>query len=65
MQYISHPKNTWYHLREDFPEVYENAVNPISKIVILAGKCRSTVPCIEYDDKITALEAFLNRLIKK
>ena len=29
VQYISHPKNTWYYLRENFPEKYENPVNPV------------------------------------
>ena len=31
LQYISHPKNTWYYLRENFPEKYENPVNPVPK----------------------------------
>jgi hypothetical protein len=29
VQYISHPRNTWYYLRENFPEKYENPVNPV------------------------------------
>lgn len=29
VQYISHPKNTWYFLRENFPEKYENPVSPV------------------------------------
>ena len=29
VQYISHPKNTWYYLRENFPEKYENPVKPV------------------------------------
>ena len=29
VQYISHPKNTWYYLRENHPEKYENPVNPV------------------------------------
>ncbi len=29
VQYISHPKNTWYYLRENYPEKYENPVNPV------------------------------------
>lgn len=29
VQYISHPKNTWYFLRENFPEKYENPVTPV------------------------------------
>jgi len=29
VQYISHPKNTWYFLRENFPEKYENPVKPV------------------------------------
>jgi len=28
VQYISHPKNTWYSLREKHPEKYENPVSP-------------------------------------
>jgi hypothetical protein len=29
VQYISHPKYTWYYLRENFPEQYENPVMPV------------------------------------
>ncbi len=29
VQYISHPNNTWYFLRENFPEKYENPVMPV------------------------------------
>ncbi len=29
VQYISHPANTWYKLRADFPEKYENPVIPV------------------------------------
>ena len=29
VQYISHPKNTWYFLRENFPDKYENPLTPV------------------------------------
>lgn len=29
VQYISHPEFTWFKLRSDFPEQFENPVNPI------------------------------------
>lgn len=29
VQYISHPKYTWNKLRKEFPEEYENSINPI------------------------------------
>jgi len=29
VQYISHPSNTWYFLRENYPEIYENPVTPV------------------------------------
>lgn len=29
VQYISHPKNPWFKLREQFPDKYENTVNPV------------------------------------
>ena len=29
VQYISHPRYTWYKLRSDFPEQYENPVIPV------------------------------------
>ena len=28
VQYISHPEHTWFRLREAYPEVYENPVEP-------------------------------------
>jgi len=29
VQYISHPKFTWFKLRKEFPGKYENSINPI------------------------------------
>jgi hypothetical protein len=29
VQYISHPQNTWFRLRENFPDKYESAVDPV------------------------------------
>ena len=29
VQYISHPQNTWFRLRENFPDKYENTVDPV------------------------------------
>jgi hypothetical protein len=29
IQYISHPKNTWYKLREERPSEFENTVSPV------------------------------------
>jgi hypothetical protein len=29
VQYISHPNNTWFFLRENYPEKYENPVTPV------------------------------------
>ncbi|KPK87729.1 MAG: hypothetical protein AMS27_01590 [Bacteroides sp. SM23_62_1] len=29
VQYVSEPKNTWYVLRQEHPEEYENPVNPV------------------------------------
>ena len=29
VQYISHPGHTWYSLRENYPEEYENPVTPV------------------------------------
>lgn len=29
VQYISHPEYTWYKLRQEHPEKYENTINPV------------------------------------
>jgi hypothetical protein len=29
LQYISHPRHTWYKLREEYPGKYENPVSPV------------------------------------
>ena len=29
IQYISHPQNTWFFLRDNFPGKYESSINPI------------------------------------
>jgi len=63
VQYISHPEYTWYRLRQESPEKYENPVNPTpdpnaffhAKIVVDKPKIKVYVnnaaePCLAVDE---------------
>jgi hypothetical protein len=67
VQYISHPDYPWYRLRNDFPEKYENAVNPVpdpdsffhAKIII--EKPKISVYVNYSDDPCLVVQELTNR----
>jgi hypothetical protein len=72
VQYISHPEHTWYKLREENPDVYENAVKPVpdpddwfhAKIVVDYPNVsvyinHSEEPCLEVEQLSTRRKGWI------